>query len=100
MAIIDFLLAIAVSLFDPLLMIGYVVAGVFTRSVRQAAMWGFFAGCLVVGTISLLLSDGMSAPHVSISLAQIAACGLGAMIVRGVAARFARRHVEQPAASR
>lgn len=96
MVILNFLIATAISLFDPILLIAYVLAGVFTRSIRGAAGCGIGAGGLIVGLISILHSAGTRAPHLWTLFGQTAACGIGAVIVRIVAGTISRGRVERP----
>lgn len=77
-----FLVVVAVSAIDPLVMLGYGIAGWAGRTWRGAAGAGALAG-VVVGALSLGLAATQGAPAQPLRLlAQLCTCVLGATLVR------------------
>lgn len=90
MDVLIFVVAVLVSLIDPLLAIAYVGAGVFARDWRMAAISGPIAGMAVLVLLALLLGGGWQ-PKAYNVIAQLIACGIGAVGVRLVIDLVRRR---------
>lgn len=81
MVLMQFLVAVLVSAIDPLLIVAYVGAALFSRNWRAAALYGPLAGMAMLIFLALLMGGGWQ-PKLFSVVAQLAACGLGAVLVR------------------
>ncbi len=81
MVVLVFVVAVLISMIDPLLMIAYVGAGVFAPNWRWALLYGPLAGMAVLVFLALLMGGGWQPKLFSVA-AQLVACGAGAAVVR------------------
>lgn len=90
MALLIFVVAVLISLIDPLLAVAYVGAGVMAPNWRWAMLYGPIAGMAMLVLLALLLGGGWQPKPYNLA-AQILGCQLGAVAVRLVIDLVRRR---------